>query len=378
MAVLDSSKRSAMTKTEKFKVLVEQKGYGSPVDVSELPEPYGHICDRLLRFYQDFFVSLNNPNLASFPTGEIYLGITGTEEENAVAFREGSDEFIAIFIATICRRFDDFVALFACPDFLPEIGNSNSESLQYNDLKSYLTRMTSSGHFQIIPKDPVRLECAKLFAWLALKRTFLHEVGHIVFGHLEDPLMDSTAVWEHPRSELSDKECRHRQILEAHADTYSAWVLAEFWNDYFDSFQNRISQIQLQPFKYFGVITAWEFRKQDLKTSVDAVKQTHPRPDVRFNHFWIRFSERLVLRLGCSDDDFQKQLISGCSAVTDFWKLLGISAPNFEEEKNNFDFVINEVLQLHSGIEQAEVNGLSQRRENRAKRIRQKAHTGTS
>lgn len=105
-------------------MLVEQEGYGSPVNVSEIQQPYQHLCDRLLKFYRDCLISLNNPKFAAFPSGEIYLGITSKEKVNAVAFKKKTDddEFIAIFIGTICLCFDDFLALFASPSFLPELG----------------------------------------------------------------------------------------------------------------------------------------------------------------------------------------------------------------------------------------------------------------
>jgi len=366
-----------MTKAEKFKArLVELKRYGSPVNVAELQEPYQHLCNRLLRFYRDFLISLNNPKLASLPTGEIYLGITSKERVNAVAFKGDAehDEFIAIFIGTICLCFDDFLALFASPSFLPELGAPGSENIHDSELQDYLSRTTSSGHFQIIPKDPVRLECAKLFAWLALKRVFLHEVGHIVLGHLEVPSSkDVAAISEHGVGKLSDEEYGQRQFLEAHADMYSAWVLAEFWNDYFESSAKLIPQIASQPFKYLGAITAWEFRRQDSleKSSDNTVRRSHPRPDVRFHHFWLSFCEKLVTKRGCTDDQFVNQFVAGDLAVLEIWRRLGFQAINFEAEKENFGLILCEVQRLRAGIEQREAAELNHLREARATRVRQ-------
>jgi hypothetical protein len=365
-----------MSKAEKFKTMVEQRGYGSPVDISGLQEPYQHLCDRLVRSYQDFLLSLNNPKFASFPSGDIYLGITSKERVNAVAFKRNSDsdEFIAIFIGTICHCFDDFLALFASPSFLPELGAPNLEDLQDSELKDYLTRTMSSGHFQIIPKDPVRLDCAKLFAWLALKRVFLHEVGHIVFGHLEVlSSKEGATILEHANGKLSDEECNQRQLLEAHADMYTAWVLAEFWKGYFGGSSKRIPEFALHPFKYLGVITAWEFRRQDsLETpSNDMLRRSHPRPDVRFHHFWVSFSEKLAAKHYCSGDEFVNQFVAGDLAVMEIWKRLAFPALNFETEKENFGLILCEVQKLRAGIEQCEESALNRLRSARAARVRQ-------
>ena len=365
-----------MSKPEKFKALVERKGFGSPLDLSGLQEPYQHLCERLQRFYRDFLISLNNPAFASLPTGDIYLGITGRETVNAVAFRGDTehDEFIAIYFGTICLCFDDFLALFASPSFLPELGASGSESAQDSELKDYLSRTTSSGHFQIIPKDPVRLECAKLFACLALKRVFLHEVGHIVLGHLElRSSKHGAGICESGNAKLSDEECCQRQFLEAHADLYSAWVLAEFWNDYFSSSLKQFPQIALQPFKYLGAITAWEFRRRDSleKPSDTDARRTHPRADVRFHHFWVCFFEKLETKRNNTEDQFLNQFVAGDQAVVEIWKRLGFQAINFEAEKENIELVICEVQRLSAGIEQCEKAGLKKCREDRTTRVRQ-------
>jgi hypothetical protein len=247
------------------------------------------------------------------------------------------------------------------------------ENLQETELKAYMSQAASRRHFQIIPKDPVRLQCAKLFAWLALKWVFLHEVGHIVLGHLERPFSkDVAAIFEHDDSELSDEECGQMQFLEAHADMYSARVLAEFWNGYFEFFEDRIPQIASQPFKYLGVITAWEFRRQDSleKLSGSTVRRSHPRPDVRFHHFWVCFCEKLVTKHSCTDDQFVNEFVAGDLAVVEMWKRLGFQAVNFETEKDNFDLIIGEVERLRAGVEQCEAAGLKKLREVRAARVR--------
>lgn len=371
-----------MTKAEKFKMLVEQKGYGSPIDVSSLQQPYQHLCERLLKFYRDFLIWLNDPKFASFPAGDIYLGITLKETVNAHAFKRNADpdEFIAIHTGSISLCFDDFLALFAHPSFLPEIGRPTLEKVSDLELKEYLSRTTSSGHFQIRPNDPVRLECAKLFAWLALKRVFLHEVGHIVLGHLEGlPSNGVVAISERDNGELSDGEYRQKQCLEAQADMYSAWVLAEFWDGYFNYFGNRIPQIDSQPFKYLGVITAWEFRRQNsLEMQPDnLVRRSHPRSDVRFHHFWVCFYGKLQSKPRCTDDQFINQFTAGDLAVVEIWKRLGFQAVNFDAEKDNFGSIVTEVEKLQAGIQQCETTGLKKLREARAARVRQIHSTGS-
>ena len=59
-----------MSKAEKFKTLVEQQGFGASVVVSELQQPYQHLCERLLQFYRDFLIWLNDPKFA-----ELFLGV---------------------------------------------------------------------------------------------------------------------------------------------------------------------------------------------------------------------------------------------------------------------------------------------------------------
>ncbi len=368
-----------LTKEEKFKVLVERRSYGSPVDISGLPKTYSHLCDRLQQFYRDFLISMNDASVADFPAGDIYLGITDKANVNAVAFRGDSehDEFIAIFAATIYHCFDDFLALFASPNFLPELGAPASETLEDSELKEYLNRTTSSGFLQVIPKDTIRLECAKLFAWLALKRIFLHEVGHIVLGHLEASSSKSGApICEYGNAKLSDEEYSRRQFLEAHADKYSARLLAEFWNDYFEYSSKPVPQFALHPFKYLGVITAWEFRRKDSleKPADNNVKRSHPRPDVRFHHFWLCFCEKLEMKHACTDDEFLKEFLAGDMAIQETWTRLGLSALNFEAEKQNFGWIICEVERLRAGIEQCEKAELKNCREARAKRVMQIRH----
>jgi len=235
-------------------------------------------------------------------------------------------------------------SLFRCPDFFPEIGNSSKEDLSLEKLNSNIFKIDAlkyqeeeniSYHFKGFhpPKDINRVIAARIISEYATSIILVHELSHIICGHLD--LEDSM----HKKVEFNERNILFKEdyTLEFDADFMSFQILLlgnilfeEYLpEDYLKekqaakrslNYDYYSSELELQ--KYFSIATSLVFLlvSQTAENYYTWNKSNHPHPMCR-----IFALNQLVERMSDSEDisqmdsDFYDRWIRNCFRTIGFW-----------------------------------------------------------
>jgi hypothetical protein len=185
---------------------------------------------------------------------------------NAFAFKVADDGFIGVYSGTVLTVQSFFGALLSHPSFLRSIGNPDAE-VEWTGFK-----MTPQ------PKDPARNAYAHLLSTLAVDFLFMHEIAHLMNGHVEfDRNRRQTSVfWEFAEAQGSTEDNLTSQTLEMDADadatlqgltiafgrTSDVETLPEAWRPWFRTPRLALYTWILAAYGFFrlffGGETAWD------------------------------------------------------------------------------------------------------------------------
>ncbi|HMN42481.1 MAG TPA: hypothetical protein PKE29_16695 [Phycisphaerales bacterium] len=206
-------------------------------------------------------------------------------------------DYIILPVGAIEALTGCFFGLLAMPEFLPGLGDSKMEQTHPADLSRFVPfpmirrEVPDAEELDVtIPRCPVR----RAFGWhltsVSLSFLLLHEMGHVLAGHL-DSLVEGPSGWkELSASGRFASGVIPRRVIELDADTFAA-----FHGSLFDLSENRRSLIartfpcehlppHLMPFIAHGISMSALFRLlTDEPVTVPSTPgfDEYPPPDVR-------------------------------------------------------------------------------------------------
>jgi hypothetical protein len=180
------------------------------------------------------------------------VGFTNATSVGAWATKKPNTDIILITRGAVEKIYGTMTGLLSVPAFLPEIGSHADGPVPEGPLPNgfpplpLFEKVLPEGPIEVYyPEDPVRGALAQDLAVMALHFLLLHEVGHIVAGHLE--LLASASgeacIAEFDRSSRMSRATIPRYIIECDADAFSAHVssyvglnykLDSMWEETFD------------------------------------------------------------------------------------------------------------------------------------------------
>jgi hypothetical protein len=125
---------------------------------------------------------------ATYPN--VYFDVISDSTFKASVRRKDDTYYLAISIGAF-YILDDIFSRFMChKDVLAEIGNSSFENellpIEINDYKDYRELFKKRPTNESIqPIDKIRRSASNIMLFWALKYLFLHEYGHILYGHVD-------------------------------------------------------------------------------------------------------------------------------------------------------------------------------------------------
>ncbi|RNA62653.1 hypothetical protein D1631_12255 [Chryseobacterium nematophagum] len=287
--------------------------------------------------------------ISQFTNMDIYIDIIDNPEVNATAAKSKNSNtyFIALNRGTI-ELFDYYARKFcAHPDILFEFGNSRKEN---NSIKIYNSIIKNSNH--IIEEDPPvkpitedRQKLYKLVFSQLILNILLHELGHIVNGHI-DFLQKSGIDYMEERQEKTKKltiiQSLDSQTLEIDADAFSAIetlrVLMENFNTK-DIFKTLLPDYKLV-FKLWAFVrqVCWRIMENNY-IGKDLLEISHPPTGIRHHYSRIACLDLIKGRGGVELIDlFNDSFALGTAQADEAFKIISetytIPSPLSEKPSN--------------------------------------------
>lgn len=239
-----------------------------------------------LLFCRDIGLEIINHMKKSYSLPDIHLDFIDNDKSfNAVAFKREKSYFIGINTETVNRLHIFFKYIMSFPEVLSSIGNSKNEIAPKNiDLNNF-NRI-------IEPKDKFRMDYSEQLLNSALQFLILHELGHIINGHVDlieewsgIPFISEMA----DTAEKSDISKLDFQTLEFDADSFATNIGLQI---IFIQYKTK-EQLQehVQPFfkSLEDAIFLWSFSTYAIFRFLDTNKYDfngldnylHPYPGIR-------------------------------------------------------------------------------------------------
>jgi hypothetical protein len=115
-----------------------------------------------------------------------YLTVLDDWGPNAVAASSEGLYVIGVHAGMVLATFEFFLALMACTEILPSIGDARGEIPRgFPSLSSFLDYSENRRWPRIIPRDRARVAAAMWFGDVGMLFGFFHELGHVFGGHLD-------------------------------------------------------------------------------------------------------------------------------------------------------------------------------------------------
>lgn len=213
---------------------------------------------------------------------------------NAVAFKENENEYVGVYFGLLSLLYHNFGTLFCHNDFLPELGENNTEGIEEDELLRLFTvsddeitnfankKYSFGSNFSItdlkFPTNSERLICVYTCGLYASMFTFFHEIGHIIRGHLD--LSPSNKINHNVFFEFQYENSIinfDRRVLEIDADKVAMFLYLKFFIDR----AKYTGENENQLFRDTWVSVLLFFIIADLKIH-DRKSNSHPEPAYRY------------------------------------------------------------------------------------------------
>jgi len=147
---------------------------------------------KMFRWYRSIYSSLGvelaKSHAGTCPASFLFLR---RSQVNACAFRYGGFNFIGMNWGCVCVFQDVFMRMLACPNVLPEVGNSQAERMPEPlsriplDADELPSQDGAPYGGTVSPECPARAAYAHFLTQIALDYLYIHEYQHIAAGHLD-------------------------------------------------------------------------------------------------------------------------------------------------------------------------------------------------
>ena len=160
---------------------------------------------------------------------EVLSGVNDSPAFNAFAFEYQGQYALAINYGALVLVQDLVNRLFSIPELFPWVGNPTMEDPNRSfhptsgDAMEYMRRFIAEPR-QVVPRDPIRRDAAKMMFVAALEFIVCHELWHILGGHLRWHAHHTAELTlAEVRSQTSSTEGMAYQALEIDADAFAVW-----------------------------------------------------------------------------------------------------------------------------------------------------------
>jgi hypothetical protein len=160
--------------------------------LADFEPPFDSICKDLKEVGGTLYESSRPYMREQWGDWPLTIDFIDSPHLNAIATVDDGQYRICIFRGAVEHVYGAMYGLMSCPSFLPAIGNAKGETPPAFFPESGFCPIPTSqaaplytGVEIVIPTDPTRRTAAMLLASVALEFLVVHEVGHIVGGHLE-------------------------------------------------------------------------------------------------------------------------------------------------------------------------------------------------
>jgi hypothetical protein len=161
----------------------------------------------------------------------LHVGFTNSDEVNAFATKGKYAEYIFITIGAVCKVCGTMYGMLSTPVFLPAIGNPGLDEMPnepladgFPPLPLLRTDQCEQPVSFYLPLDQTRATFAMHLSSTALQFLLMHEIGHVVAGHLElrERQGCGPTISEFGTAGTQDARTPPRHVLECDADAFAA------------------------------------------------------------------------------------------------------------------------------------------------------------
>ncbi len=204
---------------------------GGILDPTALAEPFDNILTDVIDFANNFFSSLQGAITFPWSSRPLHVSFVNDKNVNAFAGKKKNFDYIFINAGVIEKIYGTMMGMLSIPTFLPGIGSIENEEAPEQALNGGFPRMpllrkgVEPEPFQIcIPADEHRNSFAMWLAECAVTFLVLHEIGHVLAGHLEILEQQGLApqIAEFSDSRMTGEAMPPTGILEYDADTFAS------------------------------------------------------------------------------------------------------------------------------------------------------------
>jgi hypothetical protein len=161
------------------------------------PSSYGPLAG-FVEYYRRRYWFLLRGLTAALPhdkrLASTYLGVIDNRNLNAIATCSHRFDLVGIYAGSIANLSVLYFMLLSHPEVLPHVGDVSKERAWFDDLSecgwtgplaNVMSRVKPRPDRIEFPKDPIRYVAAAQMGAMALDFLFLHEMGHLLLGHLD-------------------------------------------------------------------------------------------------------------------------------------------------------------------------------------------------
>jgi len=296
------------------KIFGDKGGYFNVESDKTTPEIFTHLLTKCQGIVTDVTIKMENPP-------EILLNYVDNDSLNAGVAKVKDTYIIGINLGTVIVVFSIFNLMMGCKTAFPYLGETenlkcpkleNPHWLQEGNLYQFLNKNTE--HPSELT-DPTRLQMALILTEFAMEFLTLHELSHIIYGHVDYRLRlyNESEMDDGKVSLFQDAvEGLTAQALELDADTRAIWLSSHYMIEASKTlnentpFNGLLQNMQQYIGTYvFAIVTLSRLQgiiKFD-KNTLD--RQSHPTPGMRVLHFIEILLDRIhngLLNKFCSDE----------------------------------------------------------------------------
>jgi hypothetical protein len=337
--------------TKQSELDVKAAKWGGVFDPSVLVESFGHLLTELVDSASVLIDGLRQHMSPKWTTRPIQVAFTKSEEVNACATKGRDADYILITIGAVGKIYGTLNGLLSIPGFLPEVGNSDREDTPNESLADGFPKMPLLGRDYggnsirfYLPADQTRVTFANQLSSMALHFLLMHEIGHILAGHLE--LLErqgfAAAISEFDAGTTKNATMPPRHVLESDADAFAANFGSfvdlhpetnRLWKEVFGweavpgkdaGFIAHAAAISI----LFRLLTTDSYPPKSLQPSI------HPHPTVRSCMVLSRSMSRAVLANRFTMDEFPRLCRASIFHVEETWAALGLPGQRLGASSN--------------------------------------------
>jgi hypothetical protein len=322
--------------------------FGPTLNADQFTPPFNEVVDEFVAKGHFVLDSLQAHLHTPWKTRLLDIVIVDNSELNACAAKDIDRDRIYIFRGVLERTYGTILGLLSTPTFLPAFGNVDMESLP-KELPAggfppvpLLKRAGSSDEYAplFLPNDPHRITVADVLIEVALEFLLYHEIGHVLGGHLEIPVVNANvpAIAENRRdvNKIDDRLLGH--VLECDADAFSCHItsMIHMSTKVANSLQDVVNMPNMRPqdFALSTYLTAIGalFRSlfPDAPVKISDHDSSHPHPAVRACLIAISVMARQSQNGQFSVSNLHEILEGSIGNLEDVWSALCLPGQNPE------------------------------------------------